>query len=112
MESKGRKGGCVRKRLDSSSVCGNREGFIKVESVKLPDTSAAVWIDMSMRREDCELECMRNCSCSAYSSIDIDGGTSCLAWYGDLVDTITYKADVGYDLYVRVDAIELGTRSK
>ncbi|KAJ6978881.1 G-type lectin S-receptor-like serine/threonine-protein kinase RKS1 [Populus alba x Populus x berolinensis] len=63
--------GCVRKRLESSSVCRNGEGFLKVEIVFLPDNSAAVWLDMDMRHADCERECKRNCSCSAYASVDI-----------------------------------------
>ncbi|KAJ6885684.1 hypothetical protein NC651_026355 [Populus alba x Populus x berolinensis] len=63
--------GCVRKRLESSSVCRNGEGFLNVEIVFLPDTSAAVWLDMDMSHADCERECKRNCSCSAYASVDI-----------------------------------------
>uniref|UniRef100_A0A6N2KS39 non-specific serine/threonine protein kinase n=1 Tax=Salix viminalis TaxID=40686 RepID=A0A6N2KS39_SALVM len=72
--------GCVRKRLESSSVCRSGEGFLKVEIVFLPDTSAAVWLDMDMRHaEYCERECKRNCSCSAYARVDIpDKGTGCL----------------------------------
>ncbi|WCJ42961.1 S-locus lectin protein kinase family protein [Euphorbia peplus] len=101
------RGGCVRKRRDSMSICGNEEGFLKLESVKLPDALVARWIDMRMSRTECEMECKKNCSCSAYSSIENDGGTSCLAWYGDLIDITTYRADFGNDLYVRVDALEL-----
>ncbi|KAF2309180.1 hypothetical protein GH714_001083 [Hevea brasiliensis] len=66
-------GGCVRKRLESSSVCENGEGFVKVEDVKVPDTSVAAWVAMDMTPTDCEKECRRNCSCSAYTSIDIPG---------------------------------------
>uniref|UniRef100_A0A6N2LRK1 non-specific serine/threonine protein kinase n=1 Tax=Salix viminalis TaxID=40686 RepID=A0A6N2LRK1_SALVM len=83
--------GCVRKRLESSSVCRSGEGFLKVEIVFLPDTSAAVWLDMDMSHADCERECKRNCSCSAYARVDIpDKGTGCLTWYGDLVDAVRY----------------------
>ncbi|CAK7350776.1 unnamed protein product [Dovyalis caffra] len=103
-------GGCVRKRQESSSVCGHGEGFVKVEIKLLPDTSAAVWIDMSMSRADCEQECKQNCSCSAYASIDIPGkGRGCLTWYGELIDTVKSEKNDRYDLYVRVDALELGT---
>ncbi|KAF2317378.1 hypothetical protein GH714_020996 [Hevea brasiliensis] len=35
-------GGCVRKRLESTSLCRHGEGFVKVANVKVPDTSAAV----------------------------------------------------------------------
>ncbi|KAJ9168973.1 hypothetical protein P3X46_020445 [Hevea brasiliensis] len=100
--------GCVRKRLESSSVCGHGEGFVKVEHVKVPDTSAAVWVDMSMSQSDCEQECKRNCSCAAYASIPIAGkGMGCLAWYGVLIDTVNFGDESKYDLYIRVDALEL-----
>jgi len=102
-------GGCVRKRLLTSSVCDHGEGFVKVENVILPDTSAAAWVDTSKSRADCELECKRNCSCSAYAIIGISGKNyGCLTWYKELVD-IRYDRSDSHDLYVRVDAYELGT---
>ncbi|CAN1319145.1 G-type lectin S-receptor-like serine/threonine-protein kinase RKS1 [Linum perenne] len=98
--------GCVRKRLESSSVCGSGGGFVRVEQVKIPDTSAAVWVDMATSKLTCEGECRKNCNCSAYGSINIEGkGTSCLTWYGKLLDTVFFLQ--GRDFYVRVDAIEL-----
>ncbi|XP_057987854.1 G-type lectin S-receptor-like serine/threonine-protein kinase At1g11410 isoform X2 [Hevea brasiliensis] len=100
-------GGCVRKRLESTSLCGHGEGFVKVANVKVPDTSAAVWVSTNMSPRDCEKNCSRNCSCSAYASIDIAGKeTGCLTWYGKLMDTVQNKEE-GYDIYVRVDAVEL-----
>ncbi|KAL3576870.1 hypothetical protein D5086_022153, partial [Populus alba] len=55
----------------------------------------------------CELECKRNCSCSAYAIIAIPGNRyGCLTWYKELVD-INYDRNDSYDLYVRVDAYEL-----
>ncbi|KAF2318247.1 hypothetical protein GH714_003538 [Hevea brasiliensis] len=100
-------GGCVRKRLESTLVCGHEEGFVKVAHVKVPDTSAAAWVSMNMSPRDCEKECRRNCSCSAYASIEISGeGTGCLTWYGKLMDTV-HNMEEGYDIYVRVDAVEL-----
>ncbi|XP_057985632.1 G-type lectin S-receptor-like serine/threonine-protein kinase RKS1 isoform X1 [Hevea brasiliensis] len=101
-------GGCVRKRLKSSSVCRQGEGFVKVPQVKIPDTSTAVWVNTRMTRLDCERECYKNCSCSAYASIKIPGKeVGCLAWYGDLMDIVALMDHSGYDVYVRVDAIEL-----
>ena len=51
-----------------------------------------------------------NYSCYAYASIHLSGkGIGCLTWYGELIDTKNNLSDIGYDLYVRVDAIELGT---
>ncbi|XP_021668412.2 G-type lectin S-receptor-like serine/threonine-protein kinase At1g11410 isoform X5 [Hevea brasiliensis] len=100
-------GGCVRKRLESTSLCGHGEGFVKVANVKVPDTSAAVWVSTNMSPRDCEKNCRRNCSCSAYASIDIAGKeTGCLTWYGKLMDTVQNREE-GYDIYVRVDAVEL-----
>ncbi|KAF2317350.1 hypothetical protein GH714_020567 [Hevea brasiliensis] len=101
-------GGCVRKWQESSSVCKHGEGFVKVAAVKVPDTSEAVWLSLNMSTDDCKLECRRNCACSAYCSIVIAGkGTGCLAWYGELMDT-AISIDEGSDIYVRVDALELG----
>ena len=102
-------GGCVRKRQHTSSVCDHGEGFVKIENCCLPDTSNAAWVDNIKSRADCELECKRNCSCSAYAIIGIPGkGDACLTWYRELVD-IRYERSASYDLYVRVDAYELGT---
>nr|POE78296.1 g-type lectin s-receptor-like serine/threonine-protein kinase rks1 [Quercus suber] len=99
--------GCVRKHLELS-VCGNGEGFVKVERINLPDSSfKTAWIGMGMGSSECEQACLMNCSCTAFTTMNIDGkGTSCLAWYGELMDILQYT-DEGSDLNVRVDAIEL-----
>jgi hypothetical protein len=58
--------------------------------------------------KECEQECLRNCSCTAYTSADeTRGGIGCLSWHGDLVDIRTF-ANGGQDLFVRVDAATLG----
>lgn len=97
-------GGCARNR---SSECGKGEGFLKLVHVKVPDTSVAR-VDMRSSLMDCEKECLRNCSCTGYTSANINGGGSgCVAWYGELMD-IREFTDGGQDFYVRVDAAELG----
>ena len=99
--------GCVRKQL-GLSMCGNGEGFVKVEHLKGPDSFNAVWMDMSLSSSECEQACLRNCSCTAFVSVNIDGnGTNCLAWYGELID-ISENSFQRWDLNVRVDATELG----
>ncbi|PKI43572.1 hypothetical protein CRG98_036031 [Punica granatum] len=99
-------GGCIRSR--GSSTCLSREGFVKVALVKVPDTSRA-YVSMSMSLKECERECLKNCSCTAYAGADErQGGTGCLAWYDDLLDIRTFS-NTGQDLYVRVDASTLGT---
>ncbi|XP_030971126.1 G-type lectin S-receptor-like serine/threonine-protein kinase RKS1 [Quercus lobata] len=99
--------GCVRKN-SGLSMCKNGEGFVKLEHLNIPDSSLdAAWIGMSMSSSECEQACLTNCSCTAFTSMNIDGkGTGCLAWYGELMDILEY-ADEGSDLNVRVDAIEL-----
>ncbi|CAI0407290.1 unnamed protein product [Linum tenue] len=101
-------GGCVRKRSKSSSFCEPGEGFVRVANVKVPDTSAAVWVDMGLDEVNCEHECRKNCSCSAYTTKSIVAkGTGCLTWNGELMDTVNFPAPDG-EIYVRVDQIELG----
>jgi hypothetical protein len=46
---------------------------VKMENYSLPDTSSAAWMDKSKSRAACDLECKRNCSCSAYAIIGIPG---------------------------------------
>ncbi|KAM3699302.1 hypothetical protein ACB094_05G015400 [Castanea mollissima] len=89
--------GCVRKN----------SGFSRLN---LPDSSFdAAWIGMSMSSSECEQACLTNCSCTAFTSMNIDGkGTGCLAWYGELMDILQFT-DEGSELNVRVDATELGT---
>ncbi|KAF2318241.1 hypothetical protein GH714_003488 [Hevea brasiliensis] len=63
--------------------------------------------DFFSRRFECDCLPGRNCSCSAYASINIAGKeTGCLTWYGILMDTV-HNWEEGYDIYVRVDAVEL-----
>nr|XP_011460357.1 PREDICTED: G-type lectin S-receptor-like serine/threonine-protein kinase RKS1 [Fragaria vesca subsp. vesca] len=102
-------GGCVRRK--GVSLCQNGEGFVKVPLVKAPDSSAAT-LNLNLGLKECEDECLRNCSCMAYSNADdLQGGHGCVTWYGDLMDTRTYT-NVGQDLYVRVDSIELAKYAK
>ena len=101
--------GCVRKN-SGLSMCKNGEGIVKLEHLKLPDSSIdAALIGTSMSSSECEQACLTNCSCTAFISMNIDGkGTGCLAWYGELMDILQFT-DVGLELNVRVDATELGS---
>ena len=97
--------GCVRIR--GVSTCKSGEGFVKLAYVKVPDTSIA-HVDMSLSLKECEQECLRNCSCTAYTSAyESEGGIGCLTWHADLVDVRTFSNE-GQDLYIRVDAVVLG----
>ncbi|XP_022716033.1 G-type lectin S-receptor-like serine/threonine-protein kinase At1g11410 isoform X1 [Durio zibethinus] len=102
--------GCARKR--NASICQHGEGFVKVARVKVPDTAVAN-ADMSLGLKQCKDKCLRNCSCTAYASAfsELNGETGCLTWHGDLVDIKTYR-DAGQDIYIRVDAVDLGRKRR
>ncbi|KAF5728345.1 G-type lectin S-receptor-like serine/threonine-protein kinase [Tripterygium wilfordii] len=97
-------GGCVMK---SNMTCGDGEGFRRISSVKLPDTRMA-WFNRTIDLRECELTCLRNCSCKAYSTLDISNGTGCLQWYGDLIDIREYT-ETGQDFFLKLPASELDT---
>ncbi|CAJ2645353.1 G-type lectin S-receptor-like serine/threonine-protein kinase At4g27290 isoform X2 [Trifolium pratense] len=97
--------GCVPK---INSVCGNNKtsGFLKYREMKLPDTSSS-WYNKTMNLVECQKVCMKNCSCAAYTNVDIrNGGSGCLLWFGDLVDMRVFS-QWGQDLYIRVPSSEL-----
>ncbi|KAL6287455.1 hypothetical protein ACE6H2_011845 [Prunus campanulata] len=79
-------GECVREK---ALTCGrNREGFSKVEFLKLPDH--AVVLENKKSRSECESECLHNCSCKAYACANVEQGSPmrCITWYGNLVDSV------------------------
>ncbi|KAM3714651.1 hypothetical protein ACJW30_01G351800 [Castanea mollissima] len=93
-------GGCVR---GTPLGCNDGDGFLNYKGVKLPDTSYS-WFDRNMSLKECEALCLKNCSCRAYSNLDIrNGGSGCLLWFADLVDLVELQMD-GQDLYIRVAA--------
>jgi len=64
-----------------------------------------------MNLENCQKSCLNNCSCTAYTNLDIcDGGSGCLLWFNTLVDMSKFS-QWGQDLYIRVPASKLGTPS-
>ncbi|KAI3520122.1 hypothetical protein L1887_09346 [Cichorium endivia] len=86
-------------------ACGNGDGFRKISGVKFPDTILS-WYNVSMTIDECEAACKRNCSCTAYSSLDIRrGGSGCLLWFNDLMDIRVY--DETQELHIRMPASEL-----
>ncbi|XP_042520164.1 receptor-like serine/threonine-protein kinase SD1-8 [Macadamia integrifolia] len=97
-------GGCVRE-VGFDCQKGD-DGFLKLQNMKVPDTSKA-FVNESMSLAECELACKSNCSCTAYANSKITGGgTGCLYWTGELIDLRDFS-DGGQDLYLRVAASEL-----
>ncbi|XP_061368832.1 G-type lectin S-receptor-like serine/threonine-protein kinase At4g27290 [Gastrolobium bilobum] len=95
--------GCVRKvNLD----CDNRDGFLKYTVMKLPDTSSS-WFDKNMTLQECEIQCLKNCSCIAYSNLDIRyGGRGCMIWFNNIMDMRKENSE-GQEIHIRVAASEL-----
>ncbi|CAN6545505.1 unnamed protein product [Malus baccata var. baccata] len=95
--------GCVRM---TPLACSHGDGFLTYNGVKLPDTSSS-WYDKSMSLEQCKGLCLGNCSCTAYTNLDVrEGGTGCLLWFDNVIDIREFT--LGQDLYIRMAASELG----
>ncbi|CAJ2638930.1 unnamed protein product [Trifolium pratense] len=98
--------GCVRK---TDLNCLHGDGFLPYTNMKLPDTSTS-WFDKSMTLEECKTTCLKNCSCTAYASLDIsDGGSGCLLWFNNIVD-MRIHPDQGQEIYIRLASSELDHR--
>ncbi|KAK8647742.1 hypothetical protein V6N13_121469 [Hibiscus sabdariffa] len=98
-------GGCVRR---TPLVCQKSEGFLKVKNVKLPDL-LEFKLDRRMNLRDCRVECLKNCSCTAYANSNYNG-SGCLMWFGDLIDIREFIDDQReQDIYIRVPASEIRT---
>ncbi|XP_076881354.1 G-type lectin S-receptor-like serine/threonine-protein kinase At4g27290 isoform X2 [Bidens hawaiensis] len=86
--------------------CGPDEGFNKYSNLKLPETQRS-WYNQTMTLVECEKTCKRNCTCTAYTYLNISGTESgCLLWFGNLTD-IKMFADNGDALYIRMPLSEL-----
>ncbi|KAJ0644714.1 putative protein kinase RLK-Pelle-DLSV family [Helianthus annuus] len=86
--------------------CNPGEGFNKYTNLKLPDTQGS-WYNQTMTLVECDKMCKTNCSCTAYTTLNISGsGSGCLLWFGGLIDIRTF-AQGGDSLYIRVSASEL-----
>ncbi|XP_075672331.1 G-type lectin S-receptor-like serine/threonine-protein kinase At4g27290 isoform X4 [Castanea sativa] len=103
--------GCVR---STQLSCQDKDkiGFDKFFGYKLPDTTYS-WVNLSMNLEECRVKCLNNCTCMAYSNVDIrDGGSGCAMWFGDLIDirqialTGQDAKSLGQDIYIRMPASE------
>ncbi|XP_071907481.1 G-type lectin S-receptor-like serine/threonine-protein kinase At4g27290 isoform X3 [Coffea arabica] len=98
-------GGCIRRTpLD----CKQGEGFIWLRNVKLPDL-LDFRLNRSMTSQECKRECLKDCSCIAFTNSNItDGGSGCLMWFGDLIDIQEYHGENSeQDIYLRMPKSEL-----
>lgn len=97
--------GCVR----NTSLGCESDKFLQLKNMKLPETTTA-FVDKTLSLKECEEMCLKNCSCTAYASYQINnGGQGCVTWSSELMDMRVYPEGGGQDLYVRLAASELGT---
>lgn len=98
--------GCVKRSLlqcerikNGSTKAGKMDGFVKLETVKVPNY--AIWSSSS--EDKCQEQCLSNCSCAAYA---YDAGVGCMYWSGNLTDVRQFT-NGGTTLYVRLAHTEL-----
>ncbi|KAJ1376667.1 putative serine/threonine-protein kinase [Sesbania bispinosa] len=99
-------GGCIRR---TPLNCTQDDRFQKLSWVKLP-MLLQFWTNNSMSLEECEVECLKNCSCTAYANSGMNGGPhGCLLWVGDLIDIrqLINEEGVQLDLYLRLASSEI-----
>ncbi|KAL2341983.1 hypothetical protein Fmac_009923 [Flemingia macrophylla] len=103
-------GGCIRR---TPLNCTQGDRFQKLSWVKLP-MLLQYWTNSSMSLEECEAQCLNNCSCTAYANSALNEGPhGCLLWFGDLTDIRLLINEEGtqLDLYVRLAASEIESTS-
>ncbi|KAH7844967.1 hypothetical protein Vadar_033773 [Vaccinium darrowii] len=106
-------GGCVRKMPlqcgNDSEVNGQKDQFLRISKVRLPDNSIALSQVRSIG--DCQSTCFSNCSCSAYT---YEGSDGCSIWCEDLlnVDQLADDTTDGRDFYLRLAASEILSKRK
>ncbi|GKV19864.1 hypothetical protein SLEP1_g30067 [Rubroshorea leprosula] len=93
--------GCVRNNpLD----CQKGDGFKKFGGLKLPDAEHS-WVNESMDLDDCRDKCLENCSCTAYTILDIKEDRGCVIWFADLIDLKLFPP-AAQDLYIRMSVAD------
>lgn len=98
--------GCTRNVTED---CQKEDGFLKVKGLKFPD-SLNFRLNTSMSIGECRDKCLMNCTCSAYADPYFKNETSCLMWFGELIDTREQTVEAGGvpNIYIRAPLSEIG----
>lgn len=89
---------------------GQMWGFYDITKTEAPDAKNAKLLS-NLSLQECEMECLKSCSCTGFASAGEVSQRGCLAWYGELNDIKQYP-EVGQDFYLHVDALQLGMLSQ
>lgn len=82
--------GCVR---NVSLNCVS-DKFVPIKGLKLPDMTNFL-VNNGISLMECDLQCRRNCSCTAYANSDFrEGGSGCILRFDDLFD-FRHLSDAG-----------------
>ncbi|KAK7395388.1 hypothetical protein VNO78_15945 [Psophocarpus tetragonolobus] len=85
---------CERASSQNTSADNKADEFLNLQMVKVPDFPE----QFSGEPDICRSECLKSCSCVAYS---YDDGIGCISWTRDLLDMQQFSGG-GLDLFVRV----------
>nr|GLL38389.1 G-type lectin S-receptor-like serine/threonine-protein kinase At4g27290 [Ipomoea trifida] len=100
-------GGCVR---NNPVGCGKEDGFRTLSGIKMPD-SRKTWYSTTVNLKECEKMCLHNCSCTAYTVLDVRDGSGCLMYIDELIDMRELSQN-DQPLYVRMAASDIDKRQK
>ncbi|XP_074267260.1 G-type lectin S-receptor-like serine/threonine-protein kinase At1g11300 [Silene latifolia] len=92
--------GCVRRTPLQCGKGSTQDGFLLMDTVKLPDLEE--WLSV-LNQNDCRNQCLENCSCTAYA---YDVGAGCMYWSKHLIDIQEFSSG-GINLYLRLASSEL-----
>ena len=74
--------GCRRTLPLQCGGNGSTDGFLELPDMKLPDDDdTALSMAAAQSKTDCELACLNNCSCQAYTFSAAGGGGGCTVWH-------------------------------
>ena len=90
-------------RNQNVSKAGKEDEFFRIRTVKVPDFPQ--WYSAAASLQECQVECLNNCSCTAVAYLD--GGFGCMLWSVSLIDVQEFSSG-GADLYVRLAYSEFG----
>ena len=93
---------CERANNQNTSADNKEDGFLTLQMVKVPDFVEASFVTEG---DTCRSQCLKNCSCIAYS---YDSAIGCMSWTKNLIDIQQFSSG-GTALYLRVAYTELGT---
>ncbi|XP_077245927.1 uncharacterized protein LOC143885615 [Tasmannia lanceolata] len=98
-------GGCRRRTM---LQCGEGDGFLSLGRMKTPDHENSI---LAASAESCRAACLGNCSCNAFAYVN--SSSTCLVWFGSLMDVANLKESDGeQEIYLRLAASELSSGKK